>query len=586
MPIPYVFDEARDVYLPFDKDVFAEVSSHFSQTSQSFVHDLLTLWVDSHPGVTAPQLHFRHFLRYMPLGTVAEAIAIVGELVVTNNGRTIVGGGLGGANLDILAKDRLAFRALVPSPEDAPVLADSLLDFRAASVALTPGPADSSRSTSPLPGAPLDADMLSSAIADSLAASSANNQASESQSAIRRAPDLSAASIELLELELYRSDRSVPVPRPLMVDHQPYPRMYSIMAHSIGYNGHAPHGLPKSSTIPFHGILSEQRTKLVTDLKQPTVPLLLASFLQYTSALEAVAMATRPQPRHQPLYCPVKHADQRLSHGRAFTSVAEGVQRDVLAYAQITPSRLLECLLGMQDELSDLQANVRCKADGSFDSVLWPSLHTSFKQWLAADKAAARHAPSAAASSSSAASASAASAAGTPGGGKVPKAPYQPVTTPHTGPRNAPANGPIPTEFGGVLYRSRKEAKAAAQAVGSTLPPSGNPPPAKKPKTQPQRQQQQYQQQQYQQQPYQQQYQPPYQQPYQYPQYQPYPPSYQQYPPGAPPPAPAAPPPQPPPQGWPRPVARRRARCVSIGRRGIARAGPHAGSRTSELDSP
>ena len=541
------------------------MSSHMTQTSQPFVHDVLSLWVDSHPGVTAAKLSYRHFVRYMPLGSVAEATAKVAELAVTNNGRTILGGLANGGDLVVPGKDKLAFRALVPSPEDAPVLADSLLDFRAACVALATGVDGSSRPASPLPDV-LNAESLSSAIADSLAASSANNQASEASSAVRRAPDLSATVVENLELGLYSAARIPPVPRPLLKDHEPYPRAYSIMAHAIGYNGQSPHGLPKAASIPFHSILSEQRTKLITDVKVATVPLLLASFLQYASALEAVALATRPQPRHQSLYCPVAHADQRLSHGVAFTSVIEVIQRDVLAYSQITPARLLECLAGLQDELADLQANVRCKADGTFDTVLWPSLQTSFKQWLAADKAAARHAPPGAAASGSAASASSASATGTPGNGKAPKLQHTTTTTPQTGARVSAAPGPIPTEFGGIIYKSRKEAKAAAQAVGQTLPPSGNPPPSKKPKQQLQRQQQQYPQQQYPQQQYQQQSYQQYQQqqypqqqypqqqypqyPYpQYPQYQPYQPYPPQYAPAAPPPAPAAPPPQPPPPG-------------------------------------
>ena len=563
-PLIYIFDEVSDIYLPFNKEVFAELSSHLTQTNRAFVHDTLSLWVDSHPGVTAEKLHYRHFTRYMPLGTVAEATAKVAELAVTNNGRTIVGGAVGGGNLDVPGKDRAAFRLLVPSPEDAPVLVDSLMDFRAACVALTAGPGDASRSTSrsasPLPDM-LNAESLSSAIADSLAASSANNQASEASSAVRRAPDLSATAVEDLGLGLYSTDRIPSVPRPLLKDHEPYPRAYSLMAHAIGFNGHSPHGLPKAVSMPFYSILSEQRTKLVADVKLTTVPLLLAAFMQYISALEAVALATRPQPRHQPLYCPVKHANQRLSYGMAFTSVAEVLQRDVLAYSQITPARLLECLASLQDELSDLQANVRCKADGTYDTVLWPSLQMSFKQWLAADKAAVRHAPSGAAASGSAASASSASATGTPGNGKAPKLQHTTTTTPQTGARVSAAPGPIPTEFGGIIYKSRKEAKAAAQAVGQTLPPSGNPPPSKKPRQQQQRQQQQYPQQQYpqqqypqqpyQQQPYQQQ---PYQQQYPQPQYQPYPypqyPQYPQYAPAAaPPPAPVAPPPQPPPPG-------------------------------------
>ena len=51
------------------------------------------------PGVTAEKLHYRHFVRYMPMGTVSEATAKVAELAVTNNGRTIIGGADGGGDL-------------------------------------------------------------------------------------------------------------------------------------------------------------------------------------------------------------------------------------------------------------------------------------------------------------------------------------------------------------------------------------------------------------------------------------------------------------------------------------------------------
>ena len=34
----YIFNEARDAYLPFNKDFFAELASHLTQTSQPFVH--------------------------------------------------------------------------------------------------------------------------------------------------------------------------------------------------------------------------------------------------------------------------------------------------------------------------------------------------------------------------------------------------------------------------------------------------------------------------------------------------------------------------------------------------------------------
>ena len=180
---------------------------------------------------------------------------------------------------------------------------------------VTPTPPD------PGPGASgIGKDELTSAITSAFAHSQADTLASDVATATYRAPDVTRETYDRIIELVYSNSRIGSVTRPVLLDHFPYRRMVSIMAHALGHGGTSPFGLPKYETIPFHSLLSDSRMKLVTDVKTASCQLLLASYTQY-------ATAWRPQrstlPRRRRTCGPSRFKGVRLS---AASAVPLGVQ--------------------------------------------------------------------------------------------------------------------------------------------------------------------------------------------------------------------------------------------------------------------
>ena len=133
---PFTFDPLADSCEPHNQELFAAVAAAFADTSVAFCMDFLELWSVTHPGVPPGKVGIRHIPRYLPLGTVGEALTCVTEMTKMNSdGHTIAGAGPMGADLTIPPLNLPGFQSLAPQQEDAHMVVDGLIDLRAACLA-------------------------------------------------------------------------------------------------------------------------------------------------------------------------------------------------------------------------------------------------------------------------------------------------------------------------------------------------------------------------------------------------------------------------------------------------------------------